>query len=366
MDLYHHAAPPFTRWIVESGFLAEPFVVIDGGVQGGEHPRWDFLGDQVRVHGFDAIAEAIDRLNETGKKPYRTYQTLALGNEDGEREFNVPANTYAATFYSFRPMAGGRNGDGAPGVRMVPIRRLDTLFAAGQIPPADHIKLDCEGFEPEILRGARDYMAASNILCVAAETDFLAWPAHRCNAFGEINELMARQRLRLFDLNFYRRPRSTYVAARQKHPWTPPDPKHGVPPVDVGQPRTFEVLFCRDFVAETTSPRHVPIPSDATPAPSTDKVIKAMINFELHGLMDCAVELAEHFRERLAERFDVDHAIILLARQPPHTRNIPEVVECLRMVAALRARVSEHEARISELESAMEQTSERSAELSQR
>ena len=303
----------------------------------------------MRVYGFDAIAEAIDRLNETGGKPHRTYRTLALGNEDGEREFNVPANTYAASFYSFRPMAGGRNGDGAPGVRAVPIRRLDALFAAGEIPPADYIKLDCEGFEPEILRGARDYMAASNILCVAAETDFLAWPAHPCNAFGEINELMAQQRLRLFDLNFYRRPRSAYVAARQKHPWSPPDLMHGVPPMDVGQPRTFEVLFCRDFVAETTSPHR--FASDATAAPSADKVIKAMINFELHGLMDCAVELAEHFRERLAERFDVDHAITLLACQPPHTRNLPEVVECLRMIAALRARISEHEVRILELES---------------
>ena len=349
MELYHHAQPPFTRWIIEDGLLRDPFVVIDAGVQGGEHPRWDFLGDQVRVHGFDAIVEAIERLNERGERAHRTYRALALGNEDGEREFHVPANTYAATFYSFRPMAGGRNGDGAPGPRRVPIRRLDSLFAAGEIPPADYIKVDCEGFEPEVLRGAGNYMAQSNILCVAAETDFLVWPAHTCNAFAEINELMVRQRLRLFDLNFYRRPRPTYLVARQKHPWPPADPMRDVPPIDVGQPRTFEVLFCRDFVAEAVDPQAFAARPHPVATPSTDKIIKAMINFELHGLMDCAVDLADHFRARLADRFDVDRAIMLLARQPPHARNTPEIVECLRMIAALRTRASEHEAKIAEL-----------------
>jgi FkbM family methyltransferase len=36
----------------------------------------------------------------------------------------------------------------ATGPRTVEVRRLDTLFAAGEIPPAYHIKIDCEGFEP--------------------------------------------------------------------------------------------------------------------------------------------------------------------------------------------------------------------------
>src|SRR5215216_1429790 len=113
LDLYHHDRPPFTRWVIENGLLHEPFVVIDVGVQAGEHPRWDLLGDQVRVYGFDAIHEAIDRLTEKGPRPNRVYRALALGNEDGERTLYVPANTFASTFWEGANLeVGARSGEG--------------------------------------------------------------------------------------------------------------------------------------------------------------------------------------------------------------------------------------------------------------
>src|SRR5262249_30310445 len=114
MDLYHHDQPPFTRWAIENGLLQEPFVVIDVCVQCGEHSRWDLLGDQVRVYGFDAISEAIDRIKIVkGERPHRIYRAMALGNEDGEREFFIPANTYSASFYgdgSSQGVAAARHG----------------------------------------------------------------------------------------------------------------------------------------------------------------------------------------------------------------------------------------------------------------
>ena len=80
-----------------------------------------------------------------------------------------------------------------------------------------------------------------------------------------------------------------------------------------------------------------------------------MINFELHGLMDCAVEIADYFRPQLAERLDVDTAIELLARRPPYARNTADVTDSIRMIAALRSlhqqtagRLAESEARLQE------------------
>jgi FkbM family methyltransferase len=314
--------------------------VIDVGVQGGEHPRWALLGDRVRVYGFDAISEAIDRIKKVkGERPHRVYRAVALGNEDGEREFFVPANTYSASFYADRSKQGPRQGDGAPGTRMVEIRRLDSLFATGEIPAADYIKIDCEGFDLEVLRGARTYLASSQILCVTVETGFDVSPIYPRTAFTEINDILVQHRLLVFDLNCVRYSRPAYLAARAKHPWPPADPMHDAPYLDVGQPGSFDFVFCRDFVAEDVYPKRFPMGAGSVTSLTVDKLIKSMINFELHGLMDCAVDLGDHFRSLLQERLDMDQVIALLTRRPPHARNTADVTECLRMVAALRTRV---------------------------
>ncbi len=342
MDLYHNDRSEFTRWVIAKSYLHEPFVAIDVGVQGGEHPRWSLLGDQVRVYGFDALSEAIDRIKEQGARPHRVYRAIALGNEDGEREFHVPENTFAASFYQELTLHQTlRHGDGAVGARVVPIRRLDTLFANGELPPADYVKIDCEGHDPEVLRGAQTYLARSNILSVTVETSFNPTPRYPRTAFVEINDLLVQHRLAVFDLNCVRLVRPEYVAALKRHPWPPVDPMHDVPELDVGRPTIYDFVFCRDFVAEDNDPGVYADVPGAVVEPTVDKLIKSMVNFELHGLMDCAVQVAEHFRAKLASRFDVDEAIELLARRPPHARNTADVVSTLRMVAALRLLVIE-------------------------
>lgn len=344
MDLYHYDRPPFTRWVIENGLLHEPFVVIDVGVQAGEHPRWDLLGEEVRVFGFDSIQEAVDRLIEKGPRPHRVYHSLALGNEDGERTFYVAANTFASSFLEYPNMeAGPRSGEGRPGPRTVDIRKLDTLFAAGEIPLADYIKINTEGFEQEVLRGGRTYLARSNVLCVSAKTSFTVTPDfHRTN-YPMINDIVLDHRLQLFDISYWRYARSSYLAAKAKHPWPQIDPMGDWPDLDVGQPATVDALFCRDFVMEDKSPERFGRRPDAVLEPTIDKLIKSQINFELHGLMDCAVDIAHHFRERLASRLDVDQAIELLSQRPPHARYTRDIVNCQDMITVLRKRVTEAE-----------------------
>jgi FkbM family methyltransferase len=343
LDLYHHDRPPFTRWVIENGLLHEPFVVIDVGVQAGEHPRWGLLGDQVQVYGFDAIHEVVDQLAEKGRSG-RVYRSLALGNEDGERTFYVAANTFASSFLPYANMeAGARSGEGQPGPRTVQIRKLDTLFAAGEIPLADYIKMDTEGFEQEVLRGARTYLARSNILCVTAETSFTVTPDFHRTQYPLINDIVLDHRLQLFDISYWRYARPSYLAARGKHPWRIVDPMHEWPDMDIGQPASVDAVFCRDFVMEDKSPERFGRLPEAVLEPTIDKLIKSQINFELHGLMDCAVDIAHHFRERLASRLDVDHAIELLAERPPHARYTRDIVNFQDAILVLRKRLTEIE-----------------------
>src|SRR5262245_47740190 len=100
MDLAYNTDPHFTQWLLASGSLREPFVVIDVGVQNGENPRWHAFGDHLIVHGFDAIKETVAALGEANRVPNRHYHWFAIGNEDGEREFFFnPSNPTNSSFY---------------------------------------------------------------------------------------------------------------------------------------------------------------------------------------------------------------------------------------------------------------------------
>src|SRR5690242_8676077 len=204
MDLYHHTNPLFTKWVVARSMLSEPFVILDIGVQGGEHSRWQFLGHFAEIYGFDPIDEVIDELrrNAVGH-PHRHYHNLALGDEDGRRRFFVSANRFGSSFFS---------SDAAAEERIVPVRRLDSLLRDGLVPHADYIKLDCEGFEPEILKGARQYLARCDVLCVTAETNFHLSPVYPLTHFHTINEIMAEHRLLVSDINEVRSPTPAYAA----------------------------------------------------------------------------------------------------------------------------------------------------------
>jgi hypothetical protein len=84
MDLAWNPSFEFTKWVVSAGLLTEPFVLIDVGVQGGEHIRWSPLGDFLVVHGFDPIEEVVKNLTARGGgRTNRHYHFMALGNSDG-------------------------------------------------------------------------------------------------------------------------------------------------------------------------------------------------------------------------------------------------------------------------------------------
>jgi FkbM family methyltransferase len=351
MDLYNNEASVFTEWVVANRLLQEPFVIVDVGVQGGEHPRWRNLGEFGHVYGFDPIDEVIADLNAAHHgRANRSYRCLAIGNEDGRRSFHVSADTYGSSFFSGGPPQTGEHNGILLGSREVEIRRLDSLFAAGELPAADYIKIDCEGFDPEVLRGAHSYLAKSNVLCVTIETNFGVSPFYQRTPFAEINDVLVASRLLVFDLNFIRAARPSYTAARAAAPWPAADPMHDSPDLDVGQPATFDFVFCRDFVQEHTSPQVYMAAENAVTKPTVDKLIKSMINFELHGLMDCAVDIAEHFRPVLAKRLDVDLAIRHLLHRPPHTRNTAEITSAMAMIAELRRQTFENREKIALME----------------
>jgi FkbM family methyltransferase len=307
MNLFINGNTRLTEWLVASGALRDPFVVADVGVQGGESAHWNALGDHLVVHGFDAIEEAVDELKRKNSKTRnRTYHWFAIGNEDTEREFYFkPGNP---TNSSFDP-AFYLPADPEVEARVVPVRRLDTLLRDGVIPVVDFLKIDVEGFEADVLRGAGELLRAG-VLGVETETNFATTRAYPDSPFAMVQAALLESGLVLFDLNFNRVPTASYHQARKVR-GLPPLPAEGT-----GKPQIFNVLFCRDLAAERDGSLFYKRPP---PRPAIDQILKTIVICELHGLNDVAVDTALKFSAELGQRIDVERAVDLLckAETPP-------------------------------------------------
>src|SRR3984893_1509872 len=304
MDLSWNRNPEFTKWVVSKGLLTEPFVLIDVGVHGGENIRWRPLGDCLVVHGFDPIEEVVKDLTEANDdRPNRHYHCMALGNTDGEQAFYFnPANPTASSMYQ---QSAGRFGvKKSEECRMVPIRRLDSLLAEGAIPIADYIKIDVEGFEQDVLLGARELLGAG-VIALQTETNFGVSPSYPKTHFAAVAEIALDNHLMVFDLVFNRIPRASFQRALVRKGFEPISEQDGV-----GRPATVDVLFARDLIDEVDHVDHYQTPPQPV---SMNQLIKSIIICELHALNDVALDTAERFADRLGAHLDVERAVRLLA-----------------------------------------------------
>ena len=294
MDICFNSNPRFTRWLAKSNTLYEPFVLVDVGVLGGENPRWHFLGDHLVVHGLDAVKETVDALSQSNAAcPNKTFHWFAISDEDGERKFYFnPSNPSNSSFFEYPETQA----------RIVPVRRLDTLLKEGLIPKADFLKVDVEGHERHLFLGANDLLAGG-VLGVEAETSFATSVIYPQHSFGLIQALLIKHGLVMSDFNFNRVRRAAYQRARKLRAL----PELSV--VGAGKPATFNVLFCRDPVAELDGSVYYDKPP---PSPRVDQILKLMAIYELHGLNDIAVDIAVRFSNVLEQRLDVERAVDLL------------------------------------------------------
>jgi FkbM family methyltransferase len=133
-------------------------VVLDVGANVGQYAqRLRRAGYERKIISFEPLSEAFVTLESTAARdPLWEARRLALGEEDGTADIHVAANSWSS---SLLPM-GERHLASAPdsgytGTETVPVARLDSVWedAVGEGERV-FLKLDVQGFEMRVLRGA--------------------------------------------------------------------------------------------------------------------------------------------------------------------------------------------------------------------
>lgn len=282
--------PAFTDWIVKSGLLREPLHLIDIGVFGGLHSRWKWLGDCLEAWAFDPLPDVIEQLKAANPAPDRIhYHCVGLGNEDGERLFSRADNPYASSFLpsAVRETQLGRDAAGnlPSNWSRTAIRKLDSLMGDGLFASVDHIKMDCEGFEIEILDGAQRFLDHSGVFAIESESSLKLHPWHKPCHFVQLYERLGERQFDVYDEHHYRVSRAPLA--------------DGYP--ERGRPDTYDFLFLRGFGD-----------GDDLDAYSLDRLIKMAIVAELYALQDIAADIVTRTADRFAARLDPEKALALL------------------------------------------------------
>src|SRR3954453_18560708 len=142
--------------------LPERLVILDAGCRWGFQGHWEQLGDQITLLGFEPDAQECERLREKyGDRLDARIFDQALGARSETREFHRFRFSAASSMYRHDESALGelavpREGDALEEVSTVGVVSLDEWTSAHDIDRIDALKLDVQGHELDILRGAEN------------------------------------------------------------------------------------------------------------------------------------------------------------------------------------------------------------------
>jgi FkbM family methyltransferase len=157
--------------------LAEPLVVIDVGCREGEAVSWTAFEPQVRLIGFDPDPDECERLSASYDGPeQRSFVPLALGERSGDATLHMTHSPQSSSLYvpatvtieRHPQLAAHREIDR----RRITVTALDSWLDATGTPLPDFLKLDVQGAELDVLRGAEQ--ALQNVRALQVEVEFQA------------------------------------------------------------------------------------------------------------------------------------------------------------------------------------------------
>ncbi len=258
--------------------MQRPFVLIDVGARKGFEHHWEEFKDQIERIGFEPNDQSYKECIETKIVPGGKYYPFALDIAPGRRRLFITRYLSATSFLRPKREIVDRYGYGdlLSVVDEIDVETidLDSFCNSNEINYVDFVKIDAEGAELDILKGAQQILE-EKVLGLSIEVGFLEIREGQ-PSFGEIDEFLRRLGFYLFDLDLNRWVKSADRAR--------PTSEGGKGQLIFGQ-----ALYLRDPVQSVSRE------NEFGPEWDPINILKLASIFEIFGLNDCAIELIDHY-----------------------------------------------------------------------
>jgi len=170
--------------------LDRPLVVVDVGCRWGFEEKWKALGPQVRLIGFDADAAECEALSRQAGDGVR-YVAASLGAAPGPARLFLTREPACSSLYPPDPELIAERPElectSLVSTTEVELTTLDAWASEEGIRDVDVLKLDTQGSELDILRGAERLLGSVRALEIEVELN----PIYRGQPlFGDVDRFL--------------------------------------------------------------------------------------------------------------------------------------------------------------------------------
>lgn len=149
-------------------------VVLDVGANDGRtifRIQWHLPSP--RIHAFEPVSATFDTLSErTGEFANVTCHRLGMGAEPGEATIYLTERSVLNSLYPQWGALHGYHDGGSPQTEQVSIETLDRFVDANGIDRVQFLKVDAEGHDLEVLKGADECLRDGRIDIIQVEAGF--------------------------------------------------------------------------------------------------------------------------------------------------------------------------------------------------
>jgi FkbM family methyltransferase len=299
--------PLFAKFVCYNNLLtARPICLIDVGAWGGPQPLWQPLLGCVKFIGFDFNEQECNRLNAGYRQQNLdiTFYPYAIYDSATKKKFYVtkfpPSSGFIPGNQNFLGRFLSIVSDNLEIVQEFETEtiNIDSFVKKEHIDYVDFIKVDVEGVEFSVLKGAQKCLAG----VLGVETELNIGPLRDPENFSNIDTLLRIYGFHLFDINIARYPRKTlprgylsYEQDRFKIDW----------PQKYGQILSGDAVYLRDPIFERNNGLKYFEWNDVN-------VLKMASLYELYMLQDCAIELLQEYQSNFSSDLPFNHFYELL------------------------------------------------------
>lgn len=298
----------------------QPIKYMDVGARGGIPEAFQQIMGGLQVIGCEPDIDECRKLNVLYKSRGIdvTLYPYAIHDEDGKHIFNITRMPFSSGLFAadaaFMQRLSEINDNNLRVVdhAVTDTTTIDNMLKQENLAPIDFLKIDTEGSEHCVLKGALNQLRGPHVLGV--ESEFWTGPIKKIDNLSIIHDLLTHLGFYLFDINIGRYARRSFPRG-----FMTVDKRSGLPgtihPQKCGQILTGDVVYLRDPLWEITQGVHRFIWNDVN-------VLKMAILYELYMLNDCAVELLQAYRAHFSSNLDFEKLYDLLTPEMDGVRRL--------------------------------------------